>query len=79
MIEILDKIKKKNNQNQSLYEGEILVTSSKSGLKRKNGQFTTSYACEPITRYHMDQLAKPTPLTLWAAGLHLILQEDSSH
>ena len=46
---------------ESSYEGEIPVTSSRSGLKQKNGQFTTSYACEPITRYHVDQLAKPTP------------------
>jgi len=53
-IGILDKIEKKNHQNQSSYEGEIPVTSSRSGLKQKNGQFTTSYACEPITRYHVD-------------------------
>ena len=32
-IGILDKIEKKNHQNQSSYEGEIPVTSSKSGLK----------------------------------------------
>ena len=32
-IGILDKIEKKNHQNQSSYEGEIPVTSCKSGLK----------------------------------------------
>ena len=62
-IGILDKIEKKNHQNQSSYEGEIPVTSSRSGLKQKNGQFTTSYACEPITSYHVDQRAKPAPPT----------------
>jgi len=70
MIEILDKIKKKNRQNRSSYEGEIAVSSSKSRLKQKNGQFTTSYACERITRYHMDQQMKPAPPTVRVAHVH---------
>ena len=40
---ILDKITKMNHQKRSLYEGEILVTSFNSELKRENGLFMTSY------------------------------------
>ena len=58
-IGILDKIEKKNHQNQSSYEGEIPVTSSKPGLKRK--KWTIYYLLCMCTNHALPRGPAITP------------------